>query len=50
MTEYFIILTGCLFCGGIGALGVHLYYRGALRRKERETWKAASLFHTHRNS
>jgi len=48
MTEMIIILSGNLLCGAIGALGVWLYYRGALRRKEHETWKAADLFHTRR--
>lgn len=48
--EFIIILGGCLLSGGIGALGVALYYRGALVRKERETWKAATLFHKHRTN
>jgi len=49
MNEFLIILGGCILSGAIGALGVCLYYRGALARKERETWKAATLFHHHAN-
>ena len=46
--EPILIMAYGFLCCGLGALAVKLYYRGALRRKEHETWKAASLFHSRR--
>jgi len=43
-----LIIAYGLLCCASGALAVRLYYRGALRRKEHETWKAATLFHSRR--
>ena len=46
--EPLLILAYGAFCCGCGALAMRLYYGQALRRKEHETWKAATLFHTRR--
>lgn len=45
---FFILVAGVLGAF-IGTLGMHLYYRHQLARKERETWKSARVYYTRRN-
>lgn len=44
-TEIAVIAAAVIGCI-TGTLGMHLYYRPRLNRKERETWRAARRFYT----
>lgn len=46
--EYFILIASVVGAA-IGTLGMHLYYRPRLARKERESWNSARVFYTRRN-
>lgn len=43
------ILAAALLGAFIGTLGMRLYYRPRLARKERETWNSARVYYTRRN-
>lgn len=43
--ELFILFSAMLGAA-IGTLGMHLYYRHQIARKERESWNTARVFYT----